>query len=108
MMLIDSKMQHSPTDLETIRRVISVAFASVQYKAANRPKMHDIVPMLLGSIPLRNFDGLFKSEEGVEDIASKFTTTSNTTSSLEENENLRIDESCLLSNACNIEINEIT
>jgi serine/threonine protein kinase len=107
MTLIDSKMQHSSTDLEAIRRVIGVALASVQYKAANRPKMHDVVPMLLGSMPLRNFDGLFKSEEGLGDIASNFTTTSNTTSSLGDNENFCMDESCLLSNACNIEMDEI-
>ena len=106
-MLIDPKMQHSSTDLDAIRRVISVALASVQYKAANRPKMHDVVPMLLGSMPTSNFDGYVQSGEELGDIASNSATTSNTTSSLWEDENFHIDENCLLSNACNIEMDEI-
>jgi hypothetical protein len=90
MTLIDPKMQHSSTDLEAIRRVISVALASVHYKAASRPKMHDVVPMLLGSIPVSNLDGHFLSEEVLRDIASNSATTSNTTSSHCEDENFRV------------------
>jgi len=46
MTLIDQKMEHSPTDLEAILRVIVVALACVDYKATRRPKMHDVVTML--------------------------------------------------------------
>ena len=103
MTLIDPKMQHSSTDLEAIRRVISVALASIHYKATSRPKMHEVVPMLLGSMPISNLDGHFQSGEDLGDIAA----TSNTTSLLWEDENFHIDESCLLSNTCNIEMDEI-
>lgn len=44
---IDSKMQHSSIDLEAITHVINVAVACVHYTARRRPKMHNVVPMLL-------------------------------------------------------------
>ncbi|KAG0605765.1 hypothetical protein M758_9G086300 [Ceratodon purpureus] len=103
--LIDSKMKHSPSDLEAITRITSVALACVQYKAAKRPKMHDVIPMLLGNMPIGNLHITAEDGEVLGGVASSSSTTrSDTTPSLWENDQLRIDECSLLSDIHEIEL----
>ncbi|KAG0571064.1 hypothetical protein KC19_6G208400 [Ceratodon purpureus] len=103
--LIDSKMKHSPSDLEAIARAISVALACVQYKTAKRPKMHDVIPMLLGNMPIGDLHVAAEGGEVLGGVASSSSTTrSDTTSSLWENDQRRIDECSLLSDIHEIEL----
>ncbi|KAG0606155.1 hypothetical protein M758_9G118500 [Ceratodon purpureus] len=103
--LIDSRMKHSSSDLEAITRVITVALACVQYKAAKRPKMYDVVPMILGNMPIVDLYKTFENggvHGGV--VSSSSTTRSGTSSSLWENDHPRIDEYSLLSDIHEIEL----
>ncbi|KAG0605854.1 hypothetical protein M758_9G093400 [Ceratodon purpureus] len=103
--LIDSKMTHSSSDLEAITRATSVALACVQYKAAKRPKMHDVIPMLLGNMPIANLHITSEDREVLGGIASSSSTTrSDTTSSLWENDQRRVEGYSLLSDIHEIEL----
>ncbi|KAG0614733.1 hypothetical protein M758_6G199900 [Ceratodon purpureus] len=103
--LIDSKMKHSPSDLEAITRAISVALACVQYKAAKRPKMHDVLPMLLGNMPIGNLHVAAEGGEVLGGVASSSSTTrSDTTSSFWENDQSGIDKCSLLRDIQEIEL----
>ena len=100
-MLIDPKMKHFSSDQEAIIRVINVAIACAQYKAAKRPKMHDMVPMLLDNISISELCKRFDYED-LRDVTLSF---SDTTSSFIGNEDLCIDECRLLDNTHEIEMN---
>ncbi|KAG0571063.1 hypothetical protein KC19_6G208300 [Ceratodon purpureus] len=103
--LIDSRMKHSSSDLEAITRVITVALACVQYKAAKRPKMHDVVPMILGNMPIADLYKTVENQRVLEGVVSSSNITrSDTSSSLWENDHPRIDEYSLLSNIHEIEL----
>ncbi|KAG0614731.1 hypothetical protein M758_6G199800 [Ceratodon purpureus] len=103
--LIDSRMKHSSSDLEAITRVITVALACVQYKAAKRPKMHDVVPMILGNMPIVDLYKTFENGGVHGGVASSSSITrSDTSSSLWENDHPRIDEYSLLSDIHEIEL----
>lgn len=59
--IIDIKMKYSSTDLEDIMRVLNVAIACVHYKAGNRPKMHNVVQMLLGNMHISDLTTTFEN-----------------------------------------------
>ncbi|KAG0557614.1 hypothetical protein KC19_11G144000 [Ceratodon purpureus] len=103
--LIDSRMKHSSSDLEAITRATTVALACVQYKAANRPKMHDVVLMILGNMPIVDLFKTFEDGGVLGGVASSFDITrSDTSSSLWENDHPRVDEYSLLSGIHEIEL----
>jgi len=107
MMLIDPKMEHSPSALDAIMRVIVVALACVHYKASRRPKMHDVLSMLFGNMPITEFQRDFEYGEEIAEVCAEFPLIMGSTSSLWCNENLHVDECCLLSNSGDIEMNSI-
>jgi hypothetical protein len=97
-------MKHSSSNLEAITRVISVALACVQYKTTKRPKMHDVVPMLLGNMPISDSYESIEHGEAFGGVAS----SSSVTRSAWKNKNLCVDECSLLSNTCEIEMSAIS
>ena len=103
---IDSTMKHSPLDLETITRVISVALACVHYKAAKRPKMHEVISMLLGNMPINDFSTCFEFGDAIGDDSSTLGGTSDTTSSFWKKEKIDMDKCSLLNNTSAFEIEE--
>jgi len=108
MTLIDPRMEHSPLALDAIMRVVVVALACVHYKATRRPKMHDVLPMLFGNMPITEFQRDFEYGEEIAEVCAKFPHTLGSTSSFWSNANLHVDDCCLLSNLIgDIEMNSI-
>jgi len=97
-------MEHSPTDFEAIMRVICVALACVHYKATQRPKMYNVIRMLMGNMPIVDFSRDFEYGEPIVDNTPNLSKASNTTSSFWKREKIKIDECSLLSNASEIQL----
>ena len=82
-------MEHSSIDLEAVMDVIHVALACVHYKATLPPKMSDVVPMLMGNIPINDFHiGFEYGEESGNNCGSNSSEISRTTSSFWKKEKL--------------------
>jgi hypothetical protein len=95
--LIDPRMNYSSLEVEAIKRVINVALACVQFKAALRPKMRDIGHMLSGHMLVSEI------HEHPGGVPLSFNMDPGATSSWENN-NVSTDELSLLSNALEVEM----
>ena len=59
--IIDKRLKHTSLDEDAIIRVINVALACIQLKAASRPKMHEVGHMLLGNMPINKLQSDHRS-----------------------------------------------
>jgi len=69
--------------------------------------MHNVLSMLSKNMPLSEFQRGFEDGEAITQVCAKLPLTLGTTSSLWSNENLHVDDCCLLSEIAGIEMNSI-